>query len=158
MTSRERVLAALRHEQPDRVPRDFWAEPPTWNRLLAHTGLAEKDQLLDRLDVDVRHLEAPTVPNRQIDHQVFQNFWGERFVMDPTPWGPMRHDVKGALARAQTFSEIEAFEWPNLVRRYSEVLGAKGGSWHRHICSSLACHRKTSWQFMKRYDLLRFTA
>ena len=56
LTSRERVLAALRHEQPDRVPRDFWAEPPTWNRLLAHTGFERKSQLLDWLDVDVRHL------------------------------------------------------------------------------------------------------
>jgi len=42
MTPRERVLAALSHEQPDRVPRDFWAEPPTWNGLLAHTGLGAK--------------------------------------------------------------------------------------------------------------------
>ncbi len=36
MNSRERVLAALRHEQPDRTPRDFWAEPPTMSRLFAH--------------------------------------------------------------------------------------------------------------------------
>jgi hypothetical protein len=27
MTSRERVLTTLWHQQPDRVPRDFWAEP-----------------------------------------------------------------------------------------------------------------------------------
>ena len=30
MTSRARVLATLRHEVPDRVPRDFWAEEPAW--------------------------------------------------------------------------------------------------------------------------------
>ena len=47
MTSRERVLTTLHHEQPDRVPCDFWAEPPTWNRLLAYTGLRHKKELLD---------------------------------------------------------------------------------------------------------------
>jgi uroporphyrinogen decarboxylase len=112
MTSRERVLAALCHQQPDRVPRDFWAEPPTWNRLLVHTGLADKDQLLDRLGVDVRHLLAPSAPERGVTDGVLQNFWGERFVQQPTPWGPMRHDVKGALAGARSLSELEAFEWP----------------------------------------------
>ena len=58
MTSRERVLTALRHEQPDRTPRDFWAEPPAWKRLFAHLGHDDKDRLLDSLGVDVRHLEA----------------------------------------------------------------------------------------------------
>jgi uroporphyrinogen decarboxylase len=112
MTSRERVLSALRHEQPDRVPRDFWAEPPAWNRLLAHTGWKHKRELLDKIGVDVRHLEAATIPEREIANGVFQNFWGERFVQQPTPWGPMRHDLKGALADARSFSELEAFDWP----------------------------------------------
>ncbi len=103
---------ALRREQPDRVPRDFWAEPPTWNRLLAHAGLKEKRQLLDRLGVDVRHLDAPSAPDHEVGNGIFQNFWGERFVMQPTTWGPMRNDVKGALAEARTFSDLEAFGWP----------------------------------------------
>jgi uroporphyrinogen decarboxylase len=112
MTSRERVLASLGHEQPDRVPRDFWAEPPTWTRLLAHTGLRRKTQLLDQLGVDLRHLQVPCPPDRQVAHGVLQNFWGERFVQQPTPWGPMRHDMKGALAEARSFSDLEAFDWP----------------------------------------------
>ncbi len=112
MTSRERVLAALRHEEPDYVPRDFWAEPPTWNRLLAHTGLQRKDQLLHSLRVDVRHLELLSTPEHEISEGVLQNFWGERFVLQQTPWGPMRHDVKGALANAKNLSDLEAFDWP----------------------------------------------
>jgi hypothetical protein len=32
MPSPNRVLAALRHEQPDRTPRNFGAEPPTTQR------------------------------------------------------------------------------------------------------------------------------
>ena len=112
MTSRERVLTALRHEQPDRTPRDFWAEPPAWERLLEHLGHADKERVLGMLDVDVRHLEAPVPPEREIGEGVRQNFWGERFIQQTTPWGPMRHDVKGALANARSFSDLEAFDWP----------------------------------------------
>ena len=112
MTSRERVLTALRHERPDRTPRDFWAEPPAWNRLLAHVGHDDKDQLLDALGIDVRHLEAPAPPERAIGGGTFQNFWGERFICQPTPWGPMREDTQGALADASSLAELEAFDWP----------------------------------------------
>jgi uroporphyrinogen decarboxylase len=112
MTSRERVLTALGHEQPDRTPRDFWAEPPTWKRLFAHVGHEDKDKLLDSLGVDVRHLEAPAPAERAIGGGTFQNFWGERFIYQPTPWGPLREDAKGALAGAESFDELEAFDWP----------------------------------------------
>lgn len=112
MNSRERVLAALRHEQPDRTPRDFWAEPPTWKRLFAHVGYSDKDRLLDALGVDVRHLEAPAPPEREVSEGLFQNFWGERFIYNQTSWGPMREDAKGALTGANRLSELETFDWP----------------------------------------------
>ena len=113
MTSRERVLAALRHEQPDRTPRDFWAEPPTMKRLFAHVGHENKDRLLDELGVDVRHLEAGAPLERELGGGVFQNFWGERYVYNPTPWGPMREDMPGALAGMSSLAEVEAFDWPS---------------------------------------------
>jgi uroporphyrinogen decarboxylase len=112
MTSRERVLTALRHEPPDRTPRDFWAEPPAWNRLFTHLGHTDKERVLEMLGIDVRHLEAPAPVERQIGNGILQNFWGERYIQQSTPWGPMRHDVKGALANARDFSALEAFEWP----------------------------------------------
>jgi len=113
MNPRERVLTALAHEQPDRTPCDFWAEPPTWNRLFAHVGHSDKDRLLDDLGVDVRHLEAPAPLEQETGAGVMQNFWGERFVFRPTPWGPMREDTKGALADAQSMADLEGFDWPS---------------------------------------------
>ena len=113
MSPRERVLTTLAHKQPDRTPCDFWAEPPTWNRLFAHVGHTDKDRLLDDLGVDVRHLEAPPPPEREVGGGVMQNFWGERFVYQPTPWGPMREDTKGALAGARRLADLKAFDWPN---------------------------------------------
>ncbi len=112
MTSRERVLAALRHEQPDRTPRDFWAEPPSWRRLLAHTGHSDEQCLLDALGIDVRHLKAPSPAEREVAPGVYQNFWGERFVYNDTPWGPMREDVAGALKGTTHLGDLESFDWP----------------------------------------------
>ncbi|MBI5685859.1 MAG: hypothetical protein HZC54_12370 [Verrucomicrobia bacterium] len=113
MTSRERVLAALRHEQPDRTPREFWAEPPTMRRLFDYVGHTDKDKLLEAFGVDVRHLEAPAPAEREVSSGLFQNFWGERYIYNKTPWGPMREDAKGALAEASSFADLESFPWPS---------------------------------------------
>ncbi len=113
MTPRERVLAAVAHQPPDRTPRDFWAEDCSWKRLFAHVGHEDKDRLLDDLGVDVRHLEVPALPERPLGGGLFQNFWGERYVYRQTPWGPMREDVRGALADAETLADLEAFDWPS---------------------------------------------
>ena len=107
------MLRALRHEQPDRTPCDFWAEPPAWNRLLQYAGHSDKDQLLEALRVDIRHLEPVAPKDREVGEGVLQNFWGERFVHEATPWGPMRQDLKGALAEAESLSDLEAFDWPS---------------------------------------------
>ena len=112
MNSRERVLTALAHQQPDRTPRDFWAEEPAWNRLLAYAGVADREQILHRLGIDLRHLNADEPAEREVGRGVFQNFWGERCLYQPTSWGPMREDVPGALAHAKCLSDLESFEWP----------------------------------------------
>ncbi|HPA18841.1 MAG TPA: uroporphyrinogen decarboxylase family protein [Verrucomicrobiae bacterium] len=113
MNSRERVLAAIGRRQPDRTPRDFWAEPPAWNRLLAHVGHDDRDRLLDELGIDVFHLDAPAPSEKAVGNGLFQNFWGERYVYKNTPWGPMREDAKGALADAREFGDLESFDWPS---------------------------------------------
>ena len=78
MSSRERVLAALSHQQPDRTPRDFWAEPPAMRRLFTHLGHEDSARLLDDLGVDVFHLDAPAPPERQLSGGGLGKFWGER--------------------------------------------------------------------------------
>jgi uroporphyrinogen decarboxylase len=112
MTSRERVLTALEHKRPDRTPRDFWAEPPALKRLFEHLGHADHERVMDDLGIDIAHLEAPAKAERPLGNGIYQNFWGERFVYQTTPWGPMREDVPGALADAKSFSGLEAFDWP----------------------------------------------
>lgn len=114
MTPRERVLAAIALQEPDRTPRDFWAEKPTLRRLLEYTGDPDEEALLKRLGIDVRHLQLADPAERPLGDGVFQNHWGERYTYQPTPWGPLRTDVKGALAGVQSLAEIEAFPWPSV--------------------------------------------
>lgn len=113
MTPRERVLAALSRQAPDRTPRDFWAEEPVWNRLLAYLGTCDREQALCALGIDVRHLEAPGPPDRELGGGIRQNLWGERYVLRQTPWGAMREDMRGALADARSLDDLESFPWPH---------------------------------------------
>ena len=116
MNSRDRVLTALNHQPPDRVPRNFWAEPPTWNRLFQHLGHQDKERLLVDLGIDIRILEVSAPPEKQVNGvffhgDIFQNFWGERYFYQSTPWGPMREDIPGALSDATTFDDLLNFPW-----------------------------------------------
>jgi len=111
MNSRDRVLAALDHQTPDRTPRNFWAEPPTWNRLFQYLGYQEKERLLVDLEIDIRSLEVPGTSDIQNGDGIFQNFWGERYVYQPTPWGTMREDIPGALSDATNIDDLVNFPW-----------------------------------------------
>jgi len=62
---RERVLTALSHEEPDRLPLDFWCVPEIWDRLMEHFGAAEGETGLERLGVDVRTVAPAYVGPKQ---------------------------------------------------------------------------------------------
>lgn len=132
MTPRQRVLTSLSHQVPDRTPCDFWAEDCTWNRLLAHVGHNDRNRLLDELQVDIRHLAAAGPAEREVGGGVFQNFWGERYVYRATPWGPMREDVRGALADAQSLDDLVRFPWPTPDQFDYAPLAEQCRRWHDH--------------------------
>ncbi|MGL6226244.1 MAG: uroporphyrinogen decarboxylase family protein [Thermoguttaceae bacterium] len=113
MNSRERVLAAIERTTPDRTPRNFWAESPSWNRLLQYMGCSNREEVLTELDIDIRLLEVPGPDERQVQEGLYRNFWGEQYVYRMTEWGKMREDVPGALVNARTLEEIAAFHWPH---------------------------------------------
>jgi len=113
MTGYERTMAAISREPADRPPFDFWAEDATLNRLFAFLGHSDLDLFLDGCDVDIRGLDAVQPAPVYLGSGVYQNMWGERFVYQETPWGPMREDTYGALYYAQSFDELKEFPWPS---------------------------------------------
>ena len=81
MTPRERVLSAISHRQPDRVPVDFWASPETIAMVQKELGLADEEAVLRRFGVDLRYFNGPALkagkefspePGVVVDH------WGVR--------------------------------------------------------------------------------
>lgn len=63
MTPRQRVLTALRHEQPDRVPVDFLATPEIWRSLLAAIkpdveAVGQSDYFDPAWEAILRHFEV----------------------------------------------------------------------------------------------------
>lgn len=54
ISPRQRVEMALQHEEPDRVPFDFWAVPEVWAALRAYLGVADDEAVLCLSGVDCR--------------------------------------------------------------------------------------------------------
>ena len=53
MTPRERWLAVLTRQQPDRVPMDYWATPEATARLMQHLGCATGREMFEALHIDI---------------------------------------------------------------------------------------------------------
>lgn len=112
MDSRERVLAALHHEQPDRIPVDLWAEPGVWSRLRQDLRLPTDEAVRDELSVDVRYI-SPEYPPETCTGGVRQNMWGERWEKVSTVFGLEWEHTKGALHDADTLEDARLFPWPS---------------------------------------------
>jgi uroporphyrinogen decarboxylase len=111
MDSRERVLASIRHERPDRIPCDLWAEPGVWERLKKDLRADSEETVRKALGIDVRYI-SPVYPADTITHGVRQNMWGERWEKTSTVYGLEWEHTRGVLFDARAVSDLEAFPWP----------------------------------------------
>jgi len=78
MTSRERVSAALAHQQPDRVPVNYYATGELEEKIRRRLGVTTHDELLDRLGVDLRYVRPPYT-GRKLQRWPdgrFEDMWG----------------------------------------------------------------------------------
>jgi len=121
MDSRQRVALALDHKEPDRIPIDCWTTDVVDRKLLAHFGLATKDELLDHFDVDFRYIDGPKYagpkPAEHPDGSV-EDHWGvPRVRVDvQTPEGQAsyREVLHFPLREAQTVQDVEDYpKWPD---------------------------------------------
>ncbi len=134
MTHRERVLAALEHRVPDRVPMDLGSARFTgmvrgaYDRLRAHLGFGEPgavldrmqqvvemdERILERLDVDVRAF-AQGAPDRGGDVELpggrYRDEWG---VIRRRPEGCHYYDLdRCPLAGPITVRDVARYPWPD---------------------------------------------
>lgn len=121
MDSRERVFRALRHEQPDRVPRDFWATAETYGKLCRRLSLPNAGAVLDRFEIDVRYIEGPRYigpPLRTYPDGSINDIWGVPRVKQTVGVGDKEqsyHSVtRFPLIGVTDPAQLDAYEfWPS---------------------------------------------
>ena len=136
-THRERVLAALHHEEPDRVPIDLGAAEFTsitlaaYEKLKRHLGVTTEtvpmsiihsvahpaEEILQRFDVDARNVQpGPYVGGR--DHWVDENCYVDIFGVT---WKRTEKDVDQHFLHKDgpfhggklTVERVEEYDWPD---------------------------------------------
>ncbi len=131
MISRERVLAALAHSEPDFTPCDYYATPEIHGALLEYFGLADApgasqlafapmggpgDNLLpERLGTDIRYIAPPYIgpPLPSFDDGSTMDLWGIRRRPVPNRFGEYAEPVDSPYASWTTAQQAAAFPWPD---------------------------------------------
>ena len=135
MTPRERVLCALNHEEPDRVPLFVGASGATtllgaaYERLKAHLGFRSEPRLMSksmqyafldeeamvRLGSDGRPLlprAAPGALRKDISPDEFVDEWGVTWRREP---GVLYYEIANSPLRNLTVTDLDSFPWPDLA-------------------------------------------
>ncbi len=112
MTPRERWLAVLTRQKPDRVPMDYWATPEASRNLMQYLGCSSMEEVYDRLHIDAvagvgpRYVGPPPPEG--------QDIWGVRHRQIEYETGVYSEPVNHPLAACNSVDEIEAsYVWPS---------------------------------------------
>jgi uroporphyrinogen decarboxylase len=113
MNSRERVLAALEHVDPDRVPVNYYATGELEEKIKDRLHVATHDELLCRLGVDLRYCRPPFTGRelRTWPDGRFEDLWG-------TVYRPVCYQTG-------TYDEADVMPYAD-VRTAEEVLAGPG--------------------------------
>ena len=132
MTPRERWLAVLTRQKPDRVPMDYWATPEATEKLLEHLG-CDYEEMTRRLHID----QPLTVGGRYVGPppKHGEDIWGVRRQKVDYGTGSYTEAVTAPLAHYRSVDEIEAsYSWPSPDHwDYSHLPEAIRGQEHRPI-------------------------
>ena len=111
MTSKERVLTAVNHQQPDRAPIQTYLTPEIHQKLVEHFGV---EDVLPILGVDFRNVGARYIgPERKVPEGcAFVDEWGIGYKMVEFETGSYPEAAFLALAQLNTLEDVEAYAWP----------------------------------------------
>ena len=120
MNGKERVMAAVRLEIPDRIPIDLHGNPWVLERLHGELGTPHHRDLLRALHCDVVDLRGTVDPvyrgpvpfSRTLPGGVRESYWGWRQRTVEAACGPEETYVDFPL-QAATLDELERHPWPS---------------------------------------------
>jgi uroporphyrinogen decarboxylase len=111
MTQRERILAVLNREQPDRVPMNYSATQEASDRLCAHLGCT-LPEAFERLHVDTQAGVGPTYCGPRLPENT--DIYGIRRRKVDYGTGVYWESENAPLAAFQTPEEVDAnYTWPS---------------------------------------------
>ncbi len=118
MTPRERWLAVLAGEKPDRQPCDYWGTAEVTSRLMKDLGCADERALYERLRVDKLIHLAPKHRFATEDTWHMQSLYSIWHIKTTDiaygeGIGTYTETIAPPLATATTVAEIDAFDWPD---------------------------------------------
>lgn len=132
MSPRERWLAVLKREKPDRVPMDYWATPETTEKLLAYMG-CDFDEMLRKLHIDLPLRVEPKYVGPPPKEG--EDIWGVKRILINYGTGVYSEAINAPLAQYNSPEEIEAnYRWPSPDDwDYSDLPNQIKGQEHRPI-------------------------
>jgi uroporphyrinogen decarboxylase len=114
MTSKERVLTAINHKNPDITPCNYVGTPEVDEKLKKYFNTESMDVILNKLGVDLRVIEVPYIGPalRKWDDGRFENIWGQIRKPVKHASGIYNEAVEFPYAKFQSIDDVENFKWP----------------------------------------------
>jgi len=113
MEPRERWLAVLNHEKPDRIPMDYRATGEATQKLVDYMGLKDLSQVFEKLHIDPivnvgpKYVGPPIPPDKDVH--------GIGYEDTDYGTGHYRNAVYHPLAEFKSVEEIEDnYQWPSI--------------------------------------------
>jgi uroporphyrinogen decarboxylase len=132
MTPRERILATINHQVPDRIPTDGWFHPEVVARLKKHYHTDDWPVVLGKLGVEgwgdlTPHAQFPDYENRVrprpghpdshslawIDEHTYEDAWGIRFRMGNND--RYQRWLSGPLEKVESVDDLASYQFPSLA-------------------------------------------
>jgi len=114
MNSRERVLAALSHKNPDRPPCDYLGTSEVNYKLKSYFKTDSMEVVIEKLGVDLRYIGAPYIgPElRTWPDGRFENYWGQIKKPVINSAGAYNEAIELPYAKFKTIEDVDNFRWP----------------------------------------------
>lgn len=166
MTPRERWLAVLTRQKPDRTPTDYWGTKEATANLMKHLGCRTRQQMLRKLHVDFVVGVGPRYRGPKL--APLTDVFGIRYRYLGYGSGRYREAATSPLARYTNVAEIQKhFTWPNpdwwdyseipaIVRRYETYPIRGGGSEPFLIYKDLRGHEQAYIDLVENPDIVHY--
>ena len=114
MTSKQRVLTAIDHKQPDRTPLTFDAEKEVYELLYNHFNINSKEALFDKLNIDTwMVLPRGFEPEPMAETNDKKSIWGYKTAVAKYTGGTYDEIVYNPLAGKDRIDDIKNWKAPD---------------------------------------------